>query len=129
MLLAVLIIIDSDKQHFVVALKRIRILLILYLSNSRIRSLVPFKLDDHRRIGICIYKWFWNKYNICKTLPCRKLLNDIVLLPCVIVCNKHDKAQGLLIVIVQDRTVLLMLFLQGIVSGKKQRRIYILFCV
>ena len=100
MFLRFLVIVDSYQEK------------ISCIATQRIR-LVPLQLHNKRRIVISVLR-FWNENEVCEAPACGQLSNRLkVILHSAQVCNRQDAAQGVFIVVLDGRNIVIMDFLNS----------------
>ena len=109
MFLRFLVIVDSYQEKIsCIATQRIRIFLFLNLLHRSLRRLVPLQLHNKRRIVISVLR-FWNENEVCEAPACGQLSNRLkVILHSAQVCNRQDAAQGVFIVVLDGRNIVIM---------------------
>lgn len=112
MFLRFLVIVDSYQEKIsCIATQRIRIFLFLNLLHRSLHRLVPLQLHNKRRIVISVLR-FWNENEVCEAPACGQLSNRLkVILHSAQVCNRQDAAQGVFIVVLDGRNIVIMDFL------------------
>lgn len=80
------------------------IVLLLDLSQSTSRALIPFQLDYCRRF--IQMQLSGNETDISKTLACRQLTHDGVILARKVECKVNRTAERVLIIVLQNGNIL-----------------------